>query len=563
MAGNNLSPRQKMIGMMYLVLTALLALNVSKQVLDAFSKINNGIVKTTKNFSLKNDDIYNEFILAAETNPNKAGPWKEKAFSIKSKSDSIVQMIQSLKFSLVMLAEGKVTLNGENLDADGKPQPIRDITFNELTESQKTKNIINIKKKKDRLTSGNFLVKEPNGQILVDNLESFRDYSLSLIDDDFLKNSIIETLNFEVEKVNVGAKMSDQTWLQRNFFDMPLVAAVTLLSKVQTDVRNTESDVISYLKQEIDAGSLKFTSADAIQIANSNYVFLGDSFKADVFLAAKDTTQNPIIYVGDYELDEYGKYSMVGDYDSIPVVSGKGRFAVKATSEGYKKWGGLISMKTDAGTKLYPFNGEYQVAKTSLVVSPTKMNVFYILASFPLKDGALGNPIDVSVPGVPMDKLSVSCDNGIVKKIGGGWEVFPKNTGVAKISVVAEIDGKKKSMGSLEYRVLRTPKPEPKFLGSSNNKIKKNKLLSNNAKIYAELKNFVFDIRYTVTGFSVDVDQRGEKVSLMAKGNKITPEMKKLFENLQVGQSLYFTNITCKGPDGAPKSLPTIKLTIN
>ncbi len=563
MAGNNLSPRQKMIGMMYLVLTALLALNVSKQVLDAFSKINNGIVKTTKNFSLKNDDIYNEFILAAETNPKKAGPWKEKAFSIKSKSDSIVQMIQSLKFSLVMLAEGKVTLNGENLDADGEPQPIRDITFNELTESQKTKNIINIKKKKDRLTSGNFLVKEPNGQILVDNLESFRDYSLSLIEDDFLKNSIIETLNFEVEKVNVGAKMSDQTWLQRNFFDMPLVAAVTLLSKVQTDVRNTESDVISYLKQEIDAGSLKFTSADAIQIANSNYVFLGDSFKADVFLAAKDTTQNPIIYVGDYELDEYGKYSMVGDYDSIPVVSGKGKFAVKATSEGYKKWGGLISMKTDAGTKLYPFNGEYQVAKTSLVVSPTKMNVFYILASFPLKDGALGNPIDVSVPGVPMDKLSVSCDNGIVKKIGGGWEVFPKNTGVAKISVVAEIDGKKKSMGSLEYRVLRTPKPEPKFLGSSNNKIKKNKLLSNNAKIYAELKNFVFDIRYTVTGFSVDVDQRGEKVSLMAKGNKITPEMKKLFENLQVGQSLYFTNITCKGPDGAPKSLPTIKLTIN
>ena len=119
--------------------------------------------------------------------------------------------------------------------------------------------------------------------------------------------------------------MSDQTWLERNFFDMPLVAAVTLLSKVQTDVRNTESDVISYLKQEIDAGSLKFTSADAIQIANSNYVFLGDSFKADVFLVAKDTTQNPLIYVGDYVVDEDGKYSMVGDYDSVPVISEKER----------------------------------------------------------------------------------------------------------------------------------------------------------------------------------------------------------------------------------------------
>tara|TARA_B100000886_G_scaffold271217_1_gene195189 strand:- start:7254 stop:8945 length:1692 start_codon:yes stop_codon:yes gene_type:complete len=563
MAGKNLSPRQKMIGMMYLVLTALLALNVSKQVLDAFSKINNGIVKTTKSFNLKNEDVYNEFDLAFETNPNKTREWKEKAYSIKSKSDSIVQMIQNLKFTLVMRADGKVTLDGEKLK-DGEPQPFENISFNELTEIQKDKNIININRKKDRTTSGRFLVKGPDGQILVDELESFRDYSLTLIKDEILSNTIKQTLKYEVEKVKgAGRENQEQTWLKRSFDDMPLVAAVTLLSKVQTDIRNTESDVINYLRQEIDAGSLKFTSADAIQIANSNYVFLGDSFKADVFLAAKDTTQNPIIYVGDYESDEYGKYSMVGDYDSIPVVSGKGKFAVKATSEGYKKWGGLISMKTDAGTKLYPFNGEYQVAKASLVVSPTKMNVFYILASFPLKDGALGNPIDVSVPGVPMDKLSVSCDNGIVKKIGGGWEVFPKNTGVAKISVVAEIDGRRKSMGSLEYRVLRTPKPEPKFLGSSNNKIKKNKLLSNNAKIYAELKNFVFDIRYTVTGFSVDVDQRGEKVSLMTKGNKITDDMKKLFENLQVGQSLYFTNITCKGPDGAPKSLPTIKLTIN
>ena len=563
MAGNNLSPRQKMIGMMYLVLTALLALNVSKQVLDAFSKINNGIVKTTKNFSLKNDDIYNEFNLAAETNPTKAGPWKEKAFSIKSKSDSIVQMIQNLKFSLVMLAEDKVTLDGENLDANGKPQPIRDITFNELTESQKNKSIINIKKKKDRLSSGNFLVKEPNGQILVDNLESFRDYSLSLIEDDFLKNAISETLSFEVEKVDVGAKKSDQTWLERNFFDMPLVAAVTLLSKVQTDVRNTESDVISYLKQEIDAGSLKFTSADAIQIANSNYVFLGDSFKADVFLAAKDTTQNPVIYVGDYEVDEDGKYRMVGSYDSIPVVSGKGKFAVKATSEGYKKWGGLISMRTDAGTKTYPFNGEYQVAKTSLVVSPTKMNVFYILASFPLKDNALGNPIDVSVPGIPKDKLSVSCNNGTVKKVGGGWEVFPKKPGTAKISVTAEIDGKRKNMGSLEYRVMRTPKPEPKFLGQINNKVKKSQLLSGNAKLYAQLENFIFDIKYTITSFSVDVNQRGYQVTKYAKGNKVTDEMKTAFESLQVGSVIYFNNISCKGPDGAPKSLPSIKLTIN
>ena len=158
MAGKNLSPRQKMIGMMYLVLTALLALNVSKQVLDAFSKINNGIVKTTKNFSLKNEDVYNEFDLAFETNPNKTREWKEKAYSIKSKSDSIVEMIQRLKFNLVMLGDGEVTLDGEN-EKEGQPQPYENITFNELSEREKNKNIINIKRKKNREASGIFLLK--------------------------------------------------------------------------------------------------------------------------------------------------------------------------------------------------------------------------------------------------------------------------------------------------------------------------------------------------------------------------------------------------------------------
>ena len=554
MAGNNLSPRQKMIGMMYLVLTAMLALNVSKEVLDAFQKINGGIVRTTQNFNSKNDEVYSAFVSAAETNEAKAGPWRDKAFSVKDKADKIVDDIQRLKFDMVMLSDKKVSFEGET--------PIENTTsYDELTDEQKKKLMVDIISKKDRERPGELMINKGNGQILQESLESYRDFLKNLVNEPAIQSSLSTTFTFEDKKEKYGSGML--TWVQQNFEDMPLIAAVTILSKIQTDVRNAESDIIKYLQQEIDAGSLKFTSADAIQIATSNYVFLGDSFKADVFLAAKDTTQNPLIFIGDYELGDDGKYTMVGEYDSIPVVAGKGKYALKASSEGYKKWGGLISMKTDAGTKTYPFKGEYQVAKASLVVSPTKMNVFYILASHPLKDGALGNPIDVSVPGVPKDKLSVSCNNGVVKKVGSGWEVFPKTTGKAKISVIAEIDGKRRNMGSLEYRVMRTPKPEPKFLGSKNKKVKKSQLLSSNAKLYAELSNFVFDIKYRITGFSVDVTQRGELVTKFAKGNKVTPEMKVLFESLQVGSVLYFTNITCKGPDGAPKSLPAVKLTVN
>ena len=553
MAGNNLSPRQKMIGMMYLVLTAMLALNVSKEVLDAFQKINGGIVKTTQNFNSKNDEVYSAFVSAAETNETKAGPWRDKAFSVKEKADKLNDDIQRLKFDMVMLADKQVTFEGK--------EPLENITYDDLSTDQKKMLMVDVVSKKDRERPGELMINKGNGEILQKALEDYRDFLKELVDEPTIQSSLSTTFTFEDKKEKYGSGML--SWVQQNFQDMPLIAAVTILSKIQTDVRNAESDVIKYLQQEIDAGSLKFTSADAIQIATSNYVFLGDSFKADVFLAAKDTTQNPLIYVGDYEIDEDGKYKMVGDYDSIPVVAGKGKYAVKANSEGYKKWGGLISMKTDAGTKLYPFDGEYQVARASLVVSPTKMNVFYILASHPLKDGALGNPIDVSVPGVPKDKLSVSCDNGTVKKVSGGWEVFPKKPGKAKISVSALIEGKRRNMGSLEYRVMRTPKPEPKFFGSSNNKVKKSKLTSSNAKLYAELNNFVFDIKYNITGFSVDVNQRGEIVTRYAKGNKVTSEMKELFEALPVGSPIYFNNISCKGPDGAPKSLPSIKLTVN
>ena len=555
MAGNNLSPRQKMIGMMYLVLTAMLALNVSKEVLDAFQKINGGIVKTTQNFNSKNDEVYSAFVSAAETNEAKAGPWRDKAFSVKSKADKIVDDIQRLKFDMVMLSDKKVTFEGE--------QPMeKTVTYDDLTDAQKKKLMIDIVSKKDRERPGELMINKGNGELLQKSLEDYRDFLKGLADEPAIQTSLNSTFTFEDKKEKYGTGML--SWVQQNFQDMPLIAAITILSKIQTDVRNAESDVIKYLQQEIDAGSLKFTSADAIQIATSNYVFLGDSFKADVFLAAKDTTQNPVIYIGDYEKGEDGKFKMIGSYDSIPVVSGKGKYAVKASSEGYKKWAGLIAMKTESGTKYYPFDGEYQVAKKSLVISPTKMNVLYILASHPLKDGALGNPIDVSVPGVPLDKISVSCDNGVVRKVkGGSWEVFPKTTGKAKVNVTATIDGKKKNMGFLEFRVMRTPKPEPKFLGSTNEKVKKSQLLSSNAKLYAELSNFVFDIKYNITGFSVDVTQRGELVTKYAKGNRVTSEMKTLFESLQIGSVLYFTNITCKGPDGAPKSLPSVKLTVN
>jgi gliding motility-associated protein GldM len=549
MAGNNLSPRQKMIGMMYLVLTAMLALNVSKEVLDAFQKINGGIVKTTQNFDSKNSEVYTAFVNAAETNEAKAGPWRDKAFSVKKKADDIVNDIQRIKFEMVMSADKMIKLDGEEkLIEEG-------VTYDQLNKSQKTKAIVDIVSKKDRDKAGEYMINQGKGTELQSSLESYRDYLSELAPDKSIQASLATTFSFEDKKEKYGSGM--QSWVQQNFQDMPLVAAMTILSKIQADVRNAESDVIKFLQQAIDAGSLKFTSAEAIQIAPSNYVFLGDSFKADVFIAAKDSTQNPVIYIGDYEQGEDGQYRMVGEYDTIPVQAGKGKYAVKARAEGYKKWGGLIEMKTDQGNKMYPFSGEYQVAKQSIVVSPTKMNVFYILGD------KVGNPVDISVPGVANDKLSVSCDNGTIKKNGSSWEVFPKKVGKAKVSVSAEINGQRRSMGAMEFRVKRVPDPVPTLPNLKNGKIKKNQLTANSTKLRAEMKDFDFDLKFTVTGFTLAGTYKGNFVEKKARGGKLTDEMKELIKDMPKGSTVFITNINAKGPDGKVRQLGALPVKLN
>lgn len=555
MAGSKLSPRQKMIGMMYLVLTALLALNVSKTVLDAFEKINGSLYTTSINFSNKNNEVYAQFEQAAETNPGKAGPWRDKAYAVKSSADAIVFDIQRLKYEIVAAGDGKVSLS-----IDGK-EVVKEkgITFEQLSNDEKFASFYEVVMKKDRNKSWEIMGTDGGkneGTPMINDLISFKDLLLSYTPNNpSITTSLQSTFDFSDVTKKKGE--GEDTWLESNFKDMPLIAAVTILSKIQADVRNAEADVINFLKQEIDATSLKFTSAEAIQIAPSNYIFLGDTFKADVFIAAKDSTQNPVVYLGDYELGDDGQYQMIGDYDTIPVKGGKGKYAIRTRTEGYKKWGGLIAMKTDAGTKMYPFNGEYQVAKQSVVVSPTKMNVFYILGN------ENGNPVDISVPGVSKDKLSVYCDNGKILKKGGSWEVFPTKIGKAKVSVSAEIDGKRRNMGLMEFRVKRVPDPVPSLPGLKNGKIKKNQLTANSTKLRAEMKDFDFDLKFRILGFTLGGTYKGNYVEKKTRGSKLTPEMKELIKDLPKGSQVFITNISAKGPDGKTRQLSPLPVKLN
>ena len=570
MAGNHpseLSPRQRMINMMYLVLTALLALNVSKEVLDSFFEVNKGIERTTTNFFSKNAETYSAFDNAAENNPEKYKPVRDQAYEIKKMSDELFMLVQHMKYDLVYEADKKEIFLGEDWEIldpeDGKPideKKIEDKEFKDLTLVQKNQKIGWLNNKSDRNASGDLFwpkgVKKNRAKILKDNILEFSKFLSGVAEDN---QQLIESIKSSTDVSDKKRKGNDLTWEEYYFYDMPAVGALTLLSKMQSDVRNAEADVIEFLKKDIDAKSLKFTSAEGIVIPQSNFILKGDSFKAEIFIAAQNESQNPDIYVGEYDSSNVGEYQMVGEYETVKVVNGKGLFATRTFSEGIKKWGGLIAMKTETGTKYYPFGGEYLVASKSVVISPVNMNVFYI---------KVDNPVKISVPGFATADISASMTNGIIsatKKSTGEYIARPTKKGKATVTLFTTIEGKRTRMGSMEFRVKEVPPPKPYIGGKSQGVIEKQRMLAAGG-IQAKLEDFDFKgVRYKVVAYSFTTVYKGDQVTETVTGQKFTAKINAIINNTKSGNSITVSNIMAKRTDAkgtAARSLPPLVLKI-
>ena len=547
MAGGKLSPRQKMINMMYLVLTALLALNVSKEVLNSFFEVNTGVVRTTANFATKNSETYDAFTAAAELNPVKAGPFRDQALAVKTEADDIVHFIQELKYNLVFSVDNKVHLGQyKDLDDNVIESNETELSWDQLTKEQKSLPISNLNNKENRDASGEVLIISGKANILKKKLISYRD-NLKILagDNEVLNYNISSALSTDDRNGKGGS--SSIPWEKYNFEDMPSVGALTLLSKMQSDVRNTEADIIKLLRENIDAGSLKFTSAEAIQIPTSTFILRGDSFRSQIFISANDTTQDPLIYVGEYDSLGIGQYEMTGDYDTIKVINGKGMFSRKTKTTGMQNWGGLIAMKTESGTKTYPFKGSYLVANKTAVVSPVNMNILYL---------EVDNPLQISVPGFSAGEISVSISNGVVvpvKKSTGDYMAKPSKKGKASVTLYAKIDGKKSKMGSVEFRVKEVPPPKARVQLAKNAggtwMIEKMELV-NSGGVLAELKDFDFKgVRYLITSYRLTGMYKGEQQKEDVKGPAFSEKQINIIKNTKSGNTITISNIQAKRVD--------------
>jgi len=519
------TPRQKMINMMYLVLTALLALNVASEVLESFRVVDASLTQTLNNIKRKNEQIYDAFYAADKENHEKVGEWKIKADQVREKTKELTNTIKDLKEQLA-LGSGGVPLKSADPGfklSDSDP----------VVVSSKGDTIL-IKREDDLNTPSEIMIQQKKATDLKNKINEYREFLASLLEKGSpLSDNIIKQLDTSDPRINLREGGEKKTWESLNFESKPLIAVVTLLSKMQIDIQNAETNVISSLYSQIDASSFKFNKLGARILAKSTYVLVGDKFEAEIFLAAEDTTKQPEIFVGSTKLT---------------LRDGKGIYSVPASQVGTFKWGGLIKYKNPEGNiNSYPFEGEYQVGKPSATISPTKMNVLYL---------GVPNPIRVSVPGVASENLVVTLSNGRIEKSGDDYLAYPSKLDATSkstsISVSARFGSETRPMGSMDFRVKEVPPPTATIGGKNGGNIKKEELLSENG-IFADLKDFDFDLKFKVTQFDITLSGAGGYVkTFSSKDNKFTSEQRDQFGKLGQGSIIYIDNIMAKGDDGQP-----------
>ena len=513
------TPRQKMIGMMYLVLTAMLALNVSTNVLDAFEKVDNSLHVTLDNTDEQNAMQYRRFERAYAENPQKVGQLYIQADSLRKASDDLYNYIQDFKDHIIILADGQKEVDAR-IAAGEKPE--EHIGANDNLD-----------------VTGQYAIAEGNGLILKDLIAYYRDYVADLVENDAaLRNSIEQNLA-TARGYNAHAKDSCD-WEIAVFEMMPVGASITILTKLQNDVRATEGQVVQYLMDRTDAGDLRVNKLSAYVIPKSGYVIRGGKYSAQIILAAVDSTQTPEYYVDGQRLGEHGIYE------------------VPASTVGVKKYSGWIAYQDPSTGEMQnlPFSSEYSVGEPAVTISNNDLNIMY--RKYP-------NKFSISVPGVSNDKVKVSVTGAQVKQQGGLWIIEPGETAkTVTISVSAELDGKMQPMGSRDYRVKMLPPPSAYFSVRDREyptgNIAASALANSSGTIIASYgPDGLLDVPFKVTSFIAFIGGRSSD----SKGNKFTQEQLNQIGKLKKGGMVILQNIKAVSPTGQEQTLSPLVLTVN
>ena len=508
------TPRQKMIGMMYLVLTAMLALNVSADILNGFDMVNSSLKNSIVNSSARNQGLYNDMQALYDLNPTKVGEWLEKANKVKEESDKMYNTLQEFKIGIIALADGK------KADPEGNV----------------------ILKRDDTNVSGEYAevgtTKERGNQLKV-AIDNYRQFVESMFGNDSLHTRIYDAM-FNTDPVKKKVDEPAISWIENTFANMPAVAVITMLSKYQSDVRNTEAELIQYFIQQQDAGDFRVNKIQARLIPDSKNVMQGGKYRAEIALMAVDTTKVPTYYIGDRQLESA----------IVEIPCGQiGTFPISGRLEMIDQYGAVQS---------YEFEDQYMVSAPVATVANVDMNVVY---------KGYDNRMEISVPGVAASQLRVSATGASMTKSGNQYICKPTADREITISVSAEIDGKVQTVGQKKYRVRPVPSPTAFLRLSSNElynpdlegvKLKRRDLYS--STVVAEYADGMLNANFTVKQFTLYIQQGAGWDNLTVKGNKLTDKEIDRLKKLKAGQKFYFGDIQYTGPKNGKLSMGMIDM---
>ena len=491
------SPRQKMINMMYLVLMALLALNVSIDVLGAFWSFERTMSSTTSQIENKNLSLYADISSKARNNPVKYGSILENATALCDAADSFFNTLQGYKVEMLRMA--RVIPR----DSDIIPSHIDNI--DDLSSTA---------------IAGEFFfpggdLNEGKGTEFTHLMDSFRRLTSSMTSDTHLLSMI--DVDFSTSAVRRGDVTIE--WIKERFSAYPLAAALAFISQYQSRIRSTQGELLTQMLSSSTQDALLVPNTlTAMVIPQSTTIMAGSPFKAQVILAAYDNTQSPEVFLSDGQ--------------KMPVEDGKGIISIPTSSIGEKNWSGYIRIRTDDGqTKDFPFEGKYDVTAPMAVISPTRMNVLY---------RGIDNPVSISIPGVSAGAVSLSGPG--VRSLGDGKYIIDPSSvqgRTARYTPSARMaDGKIQAFPAQEFRIKNVPAPVGQIRGQNNLRINKNTLVQN--RIEVSYPDFEFDIPLTVTGFTVKIPGRP---SYQVVGDRFSPQAASAITNAPSGSEVVIRDI--------------------
>lgn len=502
------TPRQKMIGMMYLVLTAMLALNVSADILNGFTMVDNSLLTNTETRLQQNEGLYGDLQYLYDQNPEKVGEWLEKSKIVKAKSDSIITFIRTCKRDMMQMADGyEIALD--------------------------TVNRHKLQKKDNLDISGEYFqlnTTKQRAQEFQQRLTDYRHFVEDMFGNDSAQTAIYEKKFSTAPAVNSHGEKVD--WINSMFESMPIIAVTTMLSKYENDIRTTEAELINYFKMQTDAGDFRVNKIQAFVIPTSKHVMKGGVYKAQIALSAVDSTKVPEYYIGGTRLSS-------------------NTYTVTCNSLGVFQYSGKIVLRGNDGIpREYSFKDEYTVGAPSATIANEDMNVVYM---------GYNNRISISVPGVASEKLQVSPSHGSLEKNGAIFIYRPKSYDDVVINVSTTLEGRSTPMGSGRFRVRTLPDPTA-FLAikddngnavlynpnTSKHKLTRKQLVEGN--MVAEYADGLLKASFRIAEFTLLIsDGRGGFNASTSDGEKFTDTQRRQLMGLKAGSTILIDKIKVTG----------------